>query len=245
MPRFVSPLGQENHRVRVARDRRERTRAQLLNAVLSVYAGDDVSGPAVIDDVIRAAGVSRGTFYRYFDSVEEAVAELGGKLADELAEAYDSALDGLPDPLDRMASAIQICLLRAEAEPRWGMFVAHISHRRGGDSPALQGMAINLAEGVASGAFRFDSVDAAVHLTAGAIIEGIRHLICAGNANGYVEQLAVMILRGLGAPESDVRRAVAAASRRLREKGEQLVAWSPLLFTALPAQNSSDYRQTS
>jgi AcrR family transcriptional regulator len=73
----------EDHRVRVAGEKRERMRDHLLGAVLAVYPGKPGQGPAVIDDVIRVAKVSRGTFYKYYPSLEEAVAELGAKLAAE------------------------------------------------------------------------------------------------------------------------------------------------------------------
>jgi len=52
-----------NFRVRVARERRARMRARLLGATMDVCAVANSQGPAVIDDVIRAAKVSRGTFY--------------------------------------------------------------------------------------------------------------------------------------------------------------------------------------
>jgi len=61
-------------------------RARLLGATMDVCAVANSQGPAVIDDVIRAAKVSRGTFYKHFDSLEQALAELGAQLADETVE---------------------------------------------------------------------------------------------------------------------------------------------------------------
>ena len=222
MPRFVAPEGQEDHRIRVARERRERTRAHLLNAVLSVYPGNGEGAPAVIDDVIREANVSRGTFYKYFPSLEDAVAELGNKLADETAEAYATILAAFPDPLDRLANAIQLILFRAAAEPRWGLFAAHINHLRGGYNPALHGVTTNLSQGLASGAFNFESIDAAVDLTAGAIIEGIRRLISGSGSAKYIEEITAFVLRGLGAAPASAKRASMSARQRLSEKGELL-----------------------
>ena len=74
----------EDHRVRVAREKRERMKARILQSVLSVCSGVEASGPAVIDDVIRHAEVARGTFYKYYNSLDEAIAELGSVLADEM-----------------------------------------------------------------------------------------------------------------------------------------------------------------
>ncbi|WP_374943410.1 TetR/AcrR family transcriptional regulator, partial [Sphingomonas sp.] len=72
----------EDHRTRVGRERRERMRNQLLQSVLAVCAGRGPAGAAVIDDVVRHASVSRGTFYNHFESIEQAVSELGLQLAD-------------------------------------------------------------------------------------------------------------------------------------------------------------------
>jgi len=73
-----------NHRVRVGRERRQKTRAHLLCAVLQVCSNESARSPAVIDDVAGYADVSRGTFYKYFDSLDQAIAELGNQLAEEM-----------------------------------------------------------------------------------------------------------------------------------------------------------------
>ena len=85
----------EDHRLRSARRKRERMRAHLLDAVLVTYPGDEPGTPAVIDDVIRHANVSRGTFYKYFRSLGEAVEELAAQLADELGAAERKASPSL------------------------------------------------------------------------------------------------------------------------------------------------------
>ena len=68
---------QENFRSRVAAEKRDRMRARLLAATMQVCGGPDV---VVVDDVVRAAKVSRGAFYRYFQSLDEAVAALVAEL---------------------------------------------------------------------------------------------------------------------------------------------------------------------
>lgn len=222
MPNAVVSAGQEDHRIRVARARRERMRARLLNAVLSVYPSDNTSGPALIDDVIRAAGISRGTFYKYFPSLEDAVAQLGTKLADEMAEVYTSILDVCPGAIDRVATAVQVGLLRAVAEPRWGMFVAHADLLGRGDHPALTGMEASLRLGVASGEFRFASMDAAVDHAKGVMIEGIRRLIRGEGPPDYIPQTTAMLLCGLGVTRGPAQRKSATVYRRLLDKGPHL-----------------------
>src|SRR3546814_12397923 len=87
-PASVGP--DPDFRIRVAADRRERMRARLLDAVLDLYQPGRGGAHLVIDDVIQAAGVSRGTFYKYFDSLEEAVDELGERMAAGTIAAFRS-----------------------------------------------------------------------------------------------------------------------------------------------------------
>jgi AcrR family transcriptional regulator len=222
MPRFVA---REDHRVRVARQRRDRTRTELLQAVLAVYPGDGANGAAVIDDVIREAGVARGTFYKYFPSLEDAVAELGTQLANEMAASYAVAFKEVEDPIERAAMGFLLTMFRAAIEPRWGMFVTHLNHYREGEQEGIQRFSSEISKGLKTGAFQFDSLEAAADLTVGATVEGIRRLIAGTPSIPYVENLTCMLLCGLGAKPSAARRATAAVLRYLREQGQNKFAW--------------------
>jgi len=58
-------------RAKIGRDRRERTRAQILKAGATLLA----EGAALtLDAVAEAAGLAKGTFYYHFDNVEELIA---------------------------------------------------------------------------------------------------------------------------------------------------------------------------
>src|SRR3546814_17148478 len=78
----------EDFRIRVAADRRERMRARLLDAVLDLYQPGRGGPHLVIEDVIQTAGVFRGTFYKYFESLEDAVNEPGERMATGTLAAF-------------------------------------------------------------------------------------------------------------------------------------------------------------
>jgi AcrR family transcriptional regulator len=59
----------------VVGERGARTRQQLLDAALEQFAAHGFHD-TVVDDIARAAGVSRATLYQYFDSREQIVTEL-------------------------------------------------------------------------------------------------------------------------------------------------------------------------
>ncbi|MEA2128635.1 MAG: hypothetical protein QOJ85_1526, partial [Solirubrobacteraceae bacterium] len=59
----------------VVGERGSRTRQLLLDAALGQFAQRGFHA-TVVDDIARAAGVSRATLYQYFDSREQIVTEL-------------------------------------------------------------------------------------------------------------------------------------------------------------------------
>src|ERR1700692_137964 len=83
------PAASEDFRVRVAAQKRDRMRARLIAATKDAYVAGGAERTPVVEDVIRQAGVSRGTFYKYFDSLDEILAEIGYAVAGEMLATYD------------------------------------------------------------------------------------------------------------------------------------------------------------
>jgi hypothetical protein len=77
---------------RALRPRGQRTRQRLLEAGAAVFAERGYH-TARVDDVVRAASTSHGTFYLYFANKEE----LFRALADEVATAMTALADEFPD----------------------------------------------------------------------------------------------------------------------------------------------------
>jgi len=73
-------------RVRRARDLRARRREQLLDAARRVFAAKGYQH-ASIHELLTEAGVSRGTFYQYFDSKRACFSEVLGGFVDRLRAA--------------------------------------------------------------------------------------------------------------------------------------------------------------
>jgi len=64
--------------------RGERTRAKLLDAATTVFAANGYHATRV-DDIVKAAATSHGTFYLYFPSKEALFATLIGGAADQMS----------------------------------------------------------------------------------------------------------------------------------------------------------------
>jgi AcrR family transcriptional regulator len=61
----------------------ERRRGDLLDAATSLFAAKGIEATSIAD-IAAAAGVAKGSFYRYFDSREELVAALKARFIDDL-----------------------------------------------------------------------------------------------------------------------------------------------------------------
>ena len=202
---------QENYRVRVARERRERMRAHLLNSVMIVCSGQSSNGPAVIDDVIRHAEVSRGTFYKYFDSLDQAMGELAREMADDMAgggivHVYDS----VEDPLARTATGFLLYLTRALIEPEWGGFVCRVGLLNA--SGVLAGRIVaDIESGIASGDYVIPSLQVALDMLIGTKTEAIQRIISGEVGPEYLCAMTSMALRALGVTPMKADHVVANA----------------------------------
>ena len=220
-------IEKEDHRLRSARRKRERMRAHLLDAVLVVYPGDKSGTPAVIEDVIRHAGVSRGTFYKYFRSLDEAVEELAAQLADELGAACIELYEDLQEPKLKVATGFQLFISRAALDRNWASFAAHLGHLTQG-SGLLHAVGLDFTTGAQEGTFIFHDLEVTVDFVLGAMIEGIRRSMETPISRRYIEVMAGMVLRSLGVSANEADAVAAAASLRLhREAPTRLPWWRP------------------
>ena len=216
----------EDVRVRVARQRRERMRERLLSATLSLYLNGRDGGPAIAEDVIKAAGVSRGTFYKYFNSVDEAVSAVGRRLADEaVRELIAAVLDKKPGPLAGAALGAQMLMSRAVLQPGWGDFVSRSDHLSN-DSAYVAAVRRATLAGRAVGDFRFKSTKAAVDFQIGAVMGAMRRLVAGqSRPREYICEVAAITLKGLGADHSRSEAASAQASHELSLLGPRHLPW--------------------
>ena len=224
LPRAPDPAGAEDHRVRVGRERRERMRSHLLRSVLQVYPTKDARGFAVIDDVIKHANVARGTFYKYFDTLDQAVAELAQQLADEMTTSILSVYDVLEDLVLRTATGFQMFLIRSLLEPEWAAFIVHIG-LLSDDNLLTTKIRDDIMLGVDYGDYAVPSVDIASDVLMGAKIEGIRRIIKSDESCDYVRRMAAMVLCSFGVTPTKADKSVKRAFDRLLSEAPGKVAW--------------------
>jgi AcrR family transcriptional regulator len=223
--RPVGEATKEDHRVRVARERRERMRAHLLQSVMAVCGGRKLTGATVIEDVVRHAGVSRGTFYKYFDTLDEAVTQLAFELAEQMTDDIHNVYDVLTDPVMRTATGFQTFLSRAWIDPDWGSFITHLGLLSGEDGLIASKVKGDIRMGVETGDYSVVSVDFAADLLMGAKHEAIRRIISGERDTAYITGVAAMVLRSFGVSPSKAEKTSENAFKRLRIEAPGMMAW--------------------
>ncbi len=206
--------------------------------VLDAYAGSAPGTRPVIDDVVRVAGVSRGTFYKYFESLDEILPELGQRMAEEMVATYSQLFgeaSGIADVAVRAAGGPLLTLSRAAMEPARVVFTSKVDFVAYFDRDDLHGMAVTacLREARAAGLMAFASLDAALDFTIGATQAGAQRIVHAPRLDpAYAQQLTAMVLHGLGMPLADAQQAVLTAWQVLMAHSAELPWWKPAKLLA-------------
>lgn len=195
-----------DHRTRVGRERRARTETRILEAAMRVFADMDFEAPK-IDDVAQAAGISRGTFYNHFDSVDALRAATSEWTTRGVLEAIEAALQEVEGAALRIGVGLRLFFLKAQSDPVWCRFVARVWTLGGVELPSQ-----DLAEGLRLGIFRASSVVAGRDLVFGGVREALLRIGGGQAPPDYGTHMAEVSLQALG---TDARRVAAAMKHPL------------------------------
>ncbi|MCY1258366.1 hypothetical protein D9M68_333140 [compost metagenome] len=215
-------------RSRVAAQRRERMQARLLNAVLELYQPGHGGAQPLIDDVIRLAEVSRGSFYKYFESVEHAVTVLGERFTAENMEAFEKLFGQEQDPALKAIGGTAMTISRAWHDPRWGGFTTHVDHVEYFTRASSTNLVVRdcLAEARRQGQMRFDSLDVAFDLIVGATVQARRRLVSGVETpRAYVSEMLQRVFLGLGMQPDRLAEVMHSAWGRIANSAPLLDWW--------------------
>ena len=213
-----------NFRTRNAQVKREKMLTRLLSATMEVCADTNRRGSAVIDDVVRAAGVSRGAFYWYFDTLDEAIETLGRRMADDIGLETSSLFRTQPSPVLRAALGGQVMMRRASMDPVWAGYLSNV-HVLPDDSKFVSRVRRNLEAGRLVGEYQFESVKVALDFQIGAILGAIRRCATESPPPAALVEMNVLVLRGLGVKASVAMEMAAEAALIVDEVGPEKLPW--------------------
>lgn len=207
-----------DHRTWVGQRRSAQTRRQITVAALGVFAEKGLDAP-VIDDFIKAAGVARGTFYNHFASTEELLDAASKMLEDKVMRSILAATEEITDPALRFATGIRVWLRWSQADKVGCGFVVRSRFR----GPLVERqLAADLKDGLDAGTFRFASAQVARDLSVGTILEAMRRLMTSRVSKTYTDDVARMILQGVGVDRRTADELMAAPLPPI-----ELPVWGP------------------
>lgn len=203
----------QDHRPRVAAERRERMRLRLLSAAVRIGAE---KGPAAltIDDIVVGAEVARGSFYKYFPSIEALMREVATQIANELIRMAEPVVQGFDDPAERVASGIRLVSRTAIDHPAVAAFLVRLGWPdvRGPDI-LLDFVRRDLNAGIRQRRFTRMPIALALNITAGAVLGATHCMLNEDCEADFAEQTAAAALRALGIEAAEAK---SLATRRLR-----------------------------
>lgn len=194
-----APTTHEDHRVRVAAERRDRMRMRLIESALHVFAEKGLDSTD-IKDVIEHADVSRGSFYNYFRTNEELMAAVLQAVGNELLNLVDAVVMSRVDPAERIACGIRMVLHTACKHRLYARFVARVGIEKAiGNSAALQYLSRDLAAGIDSGQFHVADAMVGLLLALGTTHAAVCAIALGPHwAEAFPEEVAHQVLIGLG-----------------------------------------------
>ncbi|TDR77863.1 TetR/AcrR family transcriptional regulator [Paludibacterium purpuratum] len=205
-----------NHRTLVGQQRRERTRQKILLAALKIFAQKGSEAP-VIEDFIAEAGIARGTFYNYFSTTQELLQATLVWLGADLIASIEHEIGTLNDPLLRLATGVRLWLGRAQYDPTWAAFIARPEFLDALPFESVFAPVMDdLQTGRQSGLFHFPNERAALSLLTGTLIIAMRAYLQDKPYPEYADDIARIILQGLGVAPGHIATALAQPLPTLR-----------------------------
>ena len=201
-------------RAEIGRERRAKTRAQILQAT-EILLAERPPDALTIDAIVDAAGVAKGTFYYHFQSIEELTAAVGVKIGESFDDLLAPARLGIPDPIARLSFGLTKFLEKAIAEPLWARLVIQSAQAPTGVREGIRAnLKADLAEAKAQGRLTMPDIELAADIVIGVWLEVARGTLERGAAPNLACEVLDAVLRALGATQPEARRSPASRTNR-------------------------------
>ena len=181
--------------------------------------------PHVIDEVVQRAGVSRGSFYKYYATLDELIKAIGTAISGEVTDQSMQLMPEISPGLLGIAAGIRLNLVRASIDHVWGAFVVR-SDFLTPDTTIGQLTRRHLAAGHADGVFVFAVHDVAVDLVLGSVVEGIRRITESSvDVEFYIYHMTIHILQSLGVTHETARGATEEVYAFFKQHAAKRLPW--------------------
>ena len=186
-------------RAEIGRERRARTRAQIVEAA-AVLLAERPPEALTVDAVVEAAGVAKGTFYYHFLSLEELAAAVGEKLGQSFDELLAPARLGVRDPIARISFALREFLKKAIADPVWARLVVQSAQAPTEFARSVrENLKTDLTEAKAEGRLTVQDLELAADIVFGIWLQVTRGTLQRRAAPDLADRALDAVLRAIGA----------------------------------------------
>jgi AcrR family transcriptional regulator len=201
-------------RAEIGREKRARTRAQILESGATLLAERPLEA-LTVDAVVEAAGVAKGTFYYHFQSMEELAAAVGEKLGESFDELLAPARLGLPDPVARISFGLSRFLEKAIAEPAWARLVVQSAQTPSEFARSVRAnLRTDLTDAKAQARLIVQDVELAADIVMGIWLQVMRGTLQRPVTPDLTHQALDAVLRAIGATPGPRRRKAETKSTR-------------------------------
>lgn len=203
-----------NRRAEIGAEKRSRTHSELIATALDLF-GRPHGRNTRIEDICARARIARGTFYNYFDGVEQLLQALSEALTRDFDSAVHQAFEALDGAAERTCAAMRYYLHAPLVDPRWGWAIVNSSV-----GAMLYGESLtrrvqdSIQEGMDSGEFTIASADVGRDILLGTGISATVTLLRGEAPIGYPELIARHLLLALG---TSPQRATAVTARAMTD----------------------------
>ena len=185
-------------RAEIGREKRARTRAQIVEAGAMLLAERPLEA-LTVDTVVDAAGIAKGTFYYHFQSLEELAAAVGEKLGESFDELLAPARLSLRDPIARLSFAFTQFLEKATADPAWARLVVQSAQAPTEFARSVRvHLKTDLSEARAQGRLTVQDVELAADIVLGIWLQVTRGTLQRRAAPDLADQALDAMFRALG-----------------------------------------------
>jgi AcrR family transcriptional regulator len=188
----------QDHRVRVAATRREEMQNSLMFSALAL-ASDKSIHEIDVDDVIQHAEVSRGSFYKYFPSVQALVPALASQLAHELTAEIDAITHQIPSTATRLVISAKLTMRRLVKAKVLGNFLIQLPWpSQNPEVNVFKNLSSDIELGIKEGLFSKMPASIGCNLFVGSLIGGIHVMLRKSSSASYENKVLYQALIGLG-----------------------------------------------
>jgi AcrR family transcriptional regulator len=187
-----------DHRVRVAALRREEMQLHLLFSGLMLASTNSIY-ELEVEDIVRQAEVSRGSFYKYFPSLPAFYHDLANRLMQEILGVIDVMTPQSVDSVTRLSCKIRILMRLAVDIPVLGKFLSQIRWpNKSSVVDVFENIILDIHLGIKEGRLAKLPVSIGSNILIGSLVGGIHAMLSEPPATGYEDKVTHQVLLGLG-----------------------------------------------